>query len=93
MAVVAASVIALAQAPAPGQASQPMKPAAGQTNLPQQPLPGEKHFASLKQLTFGGENAEAYFSFDGTKLTSRTPARIRATRSSCSASTARAKSC
>lgn len=31
--------------------------------------PGEKHFASLRQLTFGGDNAEAYFSFDSKKLT------------------------
>lgn len=27
--------------------------------------PGEKHFRNLRQLTFGGDNAEAYFSFDG----------------------------
>lgn len=35
-----------------------------------QPLayPQEKHLANLKQLTFGGDNAEAYWSFDGTKL-------------------------
>lgn len=26
---------------------------------------GEKHFANIRQLTFGGDNAEAYFSFDG----------------------------
>jgi Tol biopolymer transport system component len=31
-------------------------------------LPGERHLANLRQLTFGGENAEAYFSFDGTRL-------------------------
>jgi len=31
-------------------------------------VPGEKHLANIKQLTFGGENAEAYFSFDGTQL-------------------------
>jgi TolB protein len=31
-------------------------------------LPQEKHLANLKQLTFGGKNAEAYFSFDGKKL-------------------------
>ncbi len=31
-------------------------------------LPQEKHFSSLKQLSFGGENAEAYFSFDGKKI-------------------------
>jgi Tol biopolymer transport system component len=29
---------------------------------------GEKHLTNIKQLTFGGENAEAYFSFDGTRL-------------------------
>jgi len=29
---------------------------------------GEKHFQHLWQLTFGGENAEAYWSSDGTKL-------------------------
>ncbi len=29
---------------------------------------GEKHFRNIKQLTFSGENAEAYFSFDGKKL-------------------------
>ena len=29
---------------------------------------GEKHLKNIKQLTFGGENAEAYFSFDGKKL-------------------------
>ncbi len=29
---------------------------------------GESRFKSLRQLTFSGENAEAYFSYDGTKL-------------------------
>ena len=27
--------------------------------------PEERHFKNLRQLTFGGDNAEAYFSFDG----------------------------
>ncbi|MGZ3535317.1 MAG: TolB family protein, partial [Thermodesulfobacteriota bacterium] len=31
-------------------------------------MPQEKHLANIKQLTFGGKNAEAYFSFDGKKL-------------------------
>lgn len=31
--------------------------------------PSEKHFRNLRQLTFGGDNAEAYFSFDGKSLT------------------------
>ncbi len=30
--------------------------------------PGEKHFRNIRQLTFSGENAEAYFSADGKKL-------------------------
>jgi len=30
--------------------------------------PRETHLAHLKQLTFGGENAEAYFSSDGSRL-------------------------
>lgn len=30
--------------------------------------PGEKHFKNIRQLTFSGENAEAYFSSDGKKL-------------------------
>lgn len=33
-----------------------------------EPEPGETHFASLRMLTFQGENAEAYFSADGTRL-------------------------
>jgi TolB protein len=30
--------------------------------------PRERHLIKLVQLTFGGQNAEAYFSFDGSKL-------------------------
>lgn len=30
--------------------------------------PGEKHLKNLRQLTFGGDNAEAYWSFDSKKL-------------------------
>jgi TolB protein len=30
--------------------------------------PGERHLRNVRQLTFGGENAEAYFSFDGRRL-------------------------
>jgi len=33
------------------------------------PGPGETHFASIRQVTFGGENAEAYFSQDGKWIT------------------------
>lgn len=49
------------------------------TRTPEKPQPkagkpfdktfeGEKHFKNIRQLTFGGENAEAYFSPDGMKL-------------------------
>jgi Tol biopolymer transport system component len=30
--------------------------------------PAERHLRNIRQLTFGGENAEAYFSADGTRL-------------------------
>jgi len=32
------------------------------------PVPDERHLANIRQLTFGGENAEAYFSADGRQL-------------------------
>jgi hypothetical protein len=32
----------------------------------------EPHLKNLKQLTFGGDNAEAYFSFDRKKITFQT---------------------
>ncbi len=35
---------------------------------PQLRLPQEKHLQNIKQLSFGGENAEAYFSADGKQL-------------------------
>src|SRR4051812_39240188 len=35
---------------------------------PAQIFDGEGHFKSLRQLTFGGTNAEAYWSFDGHSL-------------------------
>ena len=31
-------------------------------------VPGERHFGKIKQLTFGGQNAEAYFNSDDTEL-------------------------
>jgi TolB protein len=32
------------------------------------PVPAERHLRNIRQLTFGGENAEAYFSQDGTRV-------------------------
>src|SRR5688500_19766414 len=31
-------------------------------------MEGERHLKNIRQLSFGGENAEAYFSFDGKQL-------------------------
>lgn len=36
--------------------------------------PEETHFRNLRQLTFGGDNAEAYFSYDGKYLVYQKPA-------------------
>ncbi|MCY7344844.1 MAG: hypothetical protein LH614_01380 [Pyrinomonadaceae bacterium] len=46
-------------------AYQPFAPLPLDDNLA---VEGEKHFKNIKQLTFGGENAEAYFSSDGKQL-------------------------
>src|SRR5204863_9834449 len=35
---------------------------------PRAPAAGERHLRNIRQLTSGGENAEAYFSPDGTRL-------------------------
>jgi len=43
----------------PAAAARPPPPA-----IPRDPLPRERRLKSLRQLTFGGENAEAYWSFD-----------------------------
>src|SRR5579871_5571916 len=42
--------------------------AAQTTPPPDLATPQEKHLRNMHQLTFGGQNAEAYFSADGTKL-------------------------
>jgi Tol biopolymer transport system component len=55
--LIPAAVCAVGVAGVRGQA--PSKPASGGT---------ERHLANIRQLTFGGENAEAYFSPDGTRL-------------------------
>lgn len=48
--------------PAPEPQVRPSGP------VERQPMPTEKHFAKLVQLTFGGENAEAYLSFAEDRL-------------------------
>lgn len=54
----------------PGSAQQPRLGQQGSPKTYPAPKldPREKRLANLRQLTFGGENAEAYFSFDGRRL-------------------------
>ncbi len=40
----------------------------GASQVTVQPETGERHLRNIRQLTFGGNNAESYFSRDGTKL-------------------------
>ncbi|NNE28172.1 MAG: hypothetical protein HKN16_00955, partial [Saprospiraceae bacterium] len=47
------------------QSENPGEPAADKDSLS---YSQEKHLLNLKQLTFGGDNAEAYFSFDDSQL-------------------------
>ncbi len=46
------------------------RPASAQKSVERsaEPAPGERHLANIRQLTNGGENAEAYFSADGKQL-------------------------
>ncbi len=51
-------------------ATEPLVPAEppAPTRVLREPLSEETHLGALHQLTFGGENAEAYLSFDETRL-------------------------
>jgi Tol biopolymer transport system component len=60
-----AAACAAQRAPPPASASRAAAPPSGALDLA---LPGERHLRNVRQLTFGGENAEAYFSFDGRQL-------------------------
>ena len=76
-------------------------PSAGPAAVPRPPkapaaLPSEVHLADLKQLTFGGENAEAYWSFDGERADpagSRGMPRVAIASIACARSTARRPWC
>ncbi len=51
--------------------NNPQKPATNEKAAKSDSLlyPGETHLANIRQLTFGGDNAEAYFSFDNSMIT------------------------
>ena len=63
--LVAALPLLLTTGCAPQDTGEGGAPSGGSADLVQ---PGEVHLTDIRQLTFGGDNAEAYFSFDGTKL-------------------------
>ena len=53
------------------EAQEPLVPAKAfeiRAGKPVDPVPEEVHLRNVRQLTFGGENAEAYWSNDGTRL-------------------------
>ena len=59
---------ACASAPEAQAPLVPQEPFEIRAGKPVAALPGERHLQNVRQLTFGGENAEAYWSNDGTKL-------------------------
>lgn len=62
MAAVLGLVVSFAATNSAGAASKPEETAVATA------ASGERHLANIKQLTFGRQNAEAYFSFSGDKL-------------------------
>lgn len=59
---------ATTEVPEPEARPEPEAESAPPPALVRTPLPDERHFAALRQLTFGGENAEAYLSFAEDRL-------------------------
>ena len=62
-------VVALACAHTSAAQSGQSAPPPQSGDKPKLELPEERHLRNVRQLTFGGENAEAYFSGDGRRLT------------------------
>lgn len=66
--VLVAGACATAQDPPKAAPIAPAAPFVIQAGTPVDVLPGEKHFKNMRQLTFDGENAEAYWANDGKRL-------------------------
>lgn len=64
-----ASLIAAVLAVACGRPPAPAVPIPAFAPIPRPPESGERHLANIRQLTNGGENAEAYWSPDGQWIT------------------------
>jgi Tol biopolymer transport system component/Iap family predicted aminopeptidase len=52
----------------PSEATKPAATASAQGEPRNQATPEERHFKDLQEITFGGDNAEAYWSFGGDRL-------------------------
>jgi TolB protein len=65
-ALAAVVLLALAQEPAPKPAPAPAFAGSGATEVPADPR--EKHLRNLRKITYEGENAEAYWNADATRL-------------------------
>jgi len=65
---VALLAAACGSSPAPASSAAPVSRVAAPGPAPREAPSIEPHLKDLKQLTFGGENAEAYWSFDGKQL-------------------------
>lgn len=63
--LIVAALVAGCCPPEPARQVTAVKPPAAAHDLA---LPGEVHFKNVRQLTFGGDNAEAYWSFSGDRL-------------------------
>jgi Tol biopolymer transport system component len=48
--------------------AEPPAPASPSIPIAREPFPGERHLKNVRQLTNGGENAEAYWSFAGDRV-------------------------
>lgn len=72
--IAAATLLALFPCPSARAAEVPAPPrgaaghAASAPAAPEAVIPPEPHLRNIRQLTHGGENAEAYYSFDNTRL-------------------------
>jgi TolB protein len=62
------AAVACASAPSSQEGVAPAHPFVIRAGKPVEPMPNEPHLKNVRQLTFDGENAEAYWSNDGTKL-------------------------
>lgn len=61
-------IVAGACAPANDKTPEVAETGTPASNVFHQPMAGESHLSNIRQLTFGGNNAEAYFSADGGRL-------------------------